>query len=176
MTAAAHRGLPAETPILAGMTDGCAAQISAGALAEGHWNSVLGTTLVLKGVAHRLLRDPEGAVYSHRHPDEGWLPGGASNVGAGALARHFDNRGLAELTRRGRQNLVETVPTVQACPLRQDLRDHRANARDDNEGTRTPIGASMLLIGITRKSPPKEVEPRGFEPLTFAVQRRRSPD
>ena len=31
------------------MTDGCAAQIAAGALREGDWNSVLGTTLVLKG-------------------------------------------------------------------------------------------------------------------------------
>lgn len=99
-TAAAHCGLPAGTPILAGMTDGCAAQISAGALAEGHWNSVLGTTLVLKGVTRDLLRDPNGAVYSHRHPDEGWLPGGASNVGAGALSRYFDDRDLADLTRR----------------------------------------------------------------------------
>lgn len=99
-TATAHCGLPPGTPILAGMTDGCAAQISAGALAEGQWNSVLGTTLVMKGVTRKLLRDPNGAVYSHRHPDDGWLPGGASNVGAGALARYFDDHDLAELTRR----------------------------------------------------------------------------
>ena len=30
------------------MTDGCGAQIGAGALGVGSWNSVLGTTLVLK--------------------------------------------------------------------------------------------------------------------------------
>ncbi|MFC7645987.1 FGGY-family carbohydrate kinase [Streptosporangium lutulentum] len=59
--------------------------------------SVLGTTLVLKGVSEKLLRDPNGAVYSHRHPDGGWLPGGASNVGAGVLASVFPGRDLAAL-------------------------------------------------------------------------------
>jgi sugar (pentulose or hexulose) kinase len=77
---------PAGIPVHAGMTDGCAAQIAAGALTPGAWNSVLGTTLVLKGVSTDLLTDPTGAVYSHRHPDGGWLPGGASSTGAGILA------------------------------------------------------------------------------------------
>ena len=86
---AEHTGLPLGTPVLAGMTDGCAAQVSAGALAPGTWNSVLGTTLVLKGVTAARLADPGGAVYSHRHPDGGWLPGGASNVGAGVLEVRF---------------------------------------------------------------------------------------
>ncbi|WP_410786334.1 FGGY-family carbohydrate kinase [Kribbella sp. C-35] len=76
---------PDGVPVYAGMTDGCAAQIAAGALAPGAWNSVLGTTLVLKGVSTELLTDPTGAVYSHRHPDGGWLPGGASSTGAGVL-------------------------------------------------------------------------------------------
>lgn len=86
---AAHTGLRAGTPVRAGMTDGCAAQVAANALAPGSWNSVLGTTLVFKGVTERRLEDPGGAVYSHRHPDGGWLPGGASSVGAGALAAAF---------------------------------------------------------------------------------------
>jgi sugar (pentulose or hexulose) kinase len=76
---------PSGVPVFAGMTDGCAAQIAAGALSPGAWNSVLGTTLVLKGVSKELLDDPTGAVYSHRHPDGGWLPGGASSTGAGVL-------------------------------------------------------------------------------------------
>ncbi|MCW3819655.1 FGGY family carbohydrate kinase [Micromonospora sp. DR5-3] len=86
---AAHTGLPIGTPVLAGTTDGCAAQIAANALAPGAWNVVLGTTLVLKGVTEHRLVDPGGAVYSHRHPDGGWLPGGASNVGAGVLEARF---------------------------------------------------------------------------------------
>ncbi len=97
--AAAHTGLPAGTPVLAGMTDGCAAQIAAGALEPGSWNSVLGTTLVLKGVTAERLADPGGAVYSHRHPDGGWLPGGASNVGAGAVAARYPDAELPGLDR-----------------------------------------------------------------------------
>ncbi len=102
--AADHTGLPARTPVRAGMTDSCAAQIAAGALEEGRWNSVLGTTLALKGVTRELLQDPNGVVYSHRHPDEGWLPGGASNVGAGALAQHFADDDLEALEERAREH------------------------------------------------------------------------
>jgi sugar (pentulose or hexulose) kinase len=82
------------------MTDGCAAQIAAGALTPGAWNSVLGTTLVLKGVTKDLIHDPTGAVYSHRHPDgDGWLPGGASNTGAGALTTMLPGADLDALDR-----------------------------------------------------------------------------
>lgn len=95
--AAGHTGFPAGTPIRAGMTDGCAAQIAGGALEEGRWNSVLGTTLALKGATRELLRDPTGAVYCHKHPDGGWLPGGASNTGAGILSEKFPGRDLEAL-------------------------------------------------------------------------------
>jgi len=88
---------PAGVPVYAGMTDGCAAQIAAGALTPGAWNSVLGTTLVLKGVSVELLDDPTGAVYSHRHPDGGWLPGGASSTGAGVLTELLPNADLDAL-------------------------------------------------------------------------------
>ncbi|MDQ6775696.1 MAG: FGGY family carbohydrate kinase [Actinomycetota bacterium] len=93
-------GIAAGTPVIAGMTDGCASQLAAGALSVGHWNSVLGTTLVLKGVAAEPIRDPNGAVYSHRSPDGLWLPGGASSVGAGALSERFPGRALAALDRQ----------------------------------------------------------------------------
>src|SRR5690348_16683492 len=73
--------------------------VAAGALEPGCWNSVLGTTLVLKGVTEQRLADPGGAVYSHRHPDGGWLPGGASNVGAGAVAARYPDTELPGLDR-----------------------------------------------------------------------------
>ena len=97
-SAAAATGIPEGAAIVAGMTDGCAAQIGAGALRVGSWNSVLGTTLVLKGVAPELIRDPLGVVYSHRSPDGGWLPGGASGVGATAAAWGFAGRDLDALS------------------------------------------------------------------------------
>ena len=101
--AAEATGIPAGTPVVAGMTDGCAAQLAAGALTVGSWNSVLGTTLVLKGVSPTPVRDPAGAVYSHRSADGGWLPGGASSVGAGALSAHYPGRDLEELNARAQR-------------------------------------------------------------------------
>jgi len=95
--AAEATGIPEGTPVIAGATDGCAAQLGAGPLTVGNWNSVLGTTLVLKGVTRELLRDPLGAVYSHKAPSGDWLPGGASSTGAGVIARDFAGRNLDEL-------------------------------------------------------------------------------
>jgi sugar (pentulose or hexulose) kinase len=93
--ASVHCGVAEGTPVLAGITDSCAAQIAAGALGPGSWSSVLGTTLALKGVALEPIVDRDAGVYSHRHPDgRTWLPGGASNVGAGALTRYFGGRDL----------------------------------------------------------------------------------
>ncbi|MDT0317706.1 FGGY-family carbohydrate kinase [Streptomyces millisiae] len=108
--AAARTGLPAGTPVVAGMTDGCAAQLAAGALGVGEWNSVLGTTLTLKGVSTAPPRDPGGAVYSHRAPHgDLWLPGGASSTGAGAVRALFPGADLDALTARAAR--VRSVPT-----------------------------------------------------------------
>jgi D-ribulokinase len=98
--AAGLTGILEGTVVIAGMTDGCAAQIGAGALGVGSWNSVLGTTLVLKGVTQELMRDPAGVVYSHRSPDGGWLPGGASSSGAAVLTKYFPGRDLDMLAMR----------------------------------------------------------------------------
>ena len=57
--------------------------------ADGH--PVVGTAA--------LVRDPLGAVYCHRHPDGGWLPGGASSTGAGVLGGLFPDAGPAGLAR-----------------------------------------------------------------------------
>ncbi|WP_020417057.1 FGGY-family carbohydrate kinase [Amycolatopsis sp. ATCC 39116] len=79
-------GLPEGCLVVAGMTDGCAGQLATGAVTPGRFAGILGTTYVLKGVTEHLVRDPSGAMYSHRHPDGWWLPGGASNTGGEAVA------------------------------------------------------------------------------------------
>lgn len=96
VSAAAARatGIPEGTPVISGATDGCAAQLGAGALSVGSWNSVLGTTLILKGVTRKLIQDPLGVVYSHKSPDGDWLPGGASSTGAGVISRDFPGKDL----------------------------------------------------------------------------------
>jgi len=97
----ATTGLPAGVTVVAGMTDGCASQLGAGALREGDWHSVVGTTLVLKGVTGGPVQGGDGAVYSHRSPEPGrWLPGGASSVGADAITVLLPDRDLAGLAER----------------------------------------------------------------------------
>jgi xylulokinase len=108
-------GLPAGTLVVAGMTDGCASQLAAGAASPGQWLSVLGTTLVFKGVSTRLVRDPLGRIYCHLHPDGHWLPGAASNVGGAALAE-WPSEALPALD----QQAAALTPTgLVAYPLRQ---------------------------------------------------------
>ncbi|WP_049575522.1 FGGY-family carbohydrate kinase [Streptomyces sp. SBT349] len=116
-SAAARTGLAPGTPVVAGMTDGCAAQLAAGALGVGEWNSVLGTTLTLKGVSASLPHDPTGAVYSHRAPHgDLWLPGGASSTGAGAVRALFPGADLDALTARAAV-AAGTGPVPDCYPL-----------------------------------------------------------
>ena len=111
IAAAAETGLPAGLAIVSGMTDGCAAQIASGAVGEGSWNSVLGTTLVVKGVTTARLHDPLGVVYSHRSADGMWLPGGASSTGAGAIAQNFAGANLDALAREAERRGVSSLVT-----------------------------------------------------------------
>ena len=95
--AADATGLPRGCQVRLGMTDGCAGQVAAGADRPGRFVTVLGTTLVVKGVTEDLVVDPSGAVYCHRHPDGWWLPGGASNAGGAAIEDSSPGADLADL-------------------------------------------------------------------------------
>ena len=78
-------GLSPDTLITGGSTDGYASALAAGAVREGSWASIIGTTFVLKGVTRDLVIDPTGACYSHKLPSGEWLLGGAGNIGGRAL-------------------------------------------------------------------------------------------
>jgi sugar (pentulose or hexulose) kinase len=112
---AAALGLPRTVQVVAGMTDGCAAQIASGAVQIGDWNTTIGTTLVVKGVTTQEINDPQGRLYCHRHPEGYWMPGGASNTGADWVTRDFGTS-LKELT----EQAAKLVPTKYlAWPLKQ---------------------------------------------------------
>ncbi len=98
--AAAATGLPAGTPVVAGCTDGTAGFLASGAAAVGDVNVTLGTTLVFKAVAAEPLVDPAGAVYNHRHPAGGFLPGAASSTGGAWIPEHFPGADLEQLGRQ----------------------------------------------------------------------------
>lgn len=105
--AAVATGLPAGTPVIAGCTDGTAGFLASGANRPGDVNVTLGTTLVLKAVARRPLMDPDGAVYNHRHPAGGYLPGAASNTGGDWLPSSLPGADLAALGRQA----ADLLPT-----------------------------------------------------------------
>jgi D-ribulokinase len=99
-SAAAETGLAPGIPVFAGVTDGTAAQIASGAARPGEWNSTLGTTLVLKGIARTMALDPQGRVYFHRHPEGWWMPGGASNTGSEWMLQDHPGEDPAALDRQ----------------------------------------------------------------------------
>ncbi|HEX2041950.1 MAG TPA: FGGY family carbohydrate kinase [Acidimicrobiales bacterium] len=113
--AASATGLPHQCQVRLGMTDGCAGQVAAGADRPGRFVTVVGTTMVVKGVTEELVVDPGGAVYCHRHPDGWWLPGGASNTGGAAIEDAWPDADLRSLdeqaARRGPAGCV-TYPLV----------------------------------------------------------------
>jgi xylulokinase len=97
-TAVARKlGLPTDVVVVGGMTDGCTAQVAAGAVGDDDTLGVLGTTLVLKAVSDVPIDSDDGGVYSHLAPDGRYWAGGASNSGAGVLATEFAGQDLAAL-------------------------------------------------------------------------------
>lgn len=96
--AAAAFGLPADTVIVAGTTDGCASFLATGADRPGDGVSALGTTLTVKMLSDKPLFAPEYGLYSHRIGDM-WLAGGASNTGGVVLAAHFPDERIIALSK-----------------------------------------------------------------------------
>lgn len=155
--AAARCGLVAGTPVLAGATDGTAAQLASGATEPGSWNVVLGTTMVFKGVTRDLLHDPQGVVYSHRAPDGSWLPGGASSTGAGVLVHEQESGGLAgwSLDDLGAAVDVREPARTVVYPLVGEgerfpfvAPDARGLTLGDRTGERPPERFAALLQGV----------------------------
>lgn len=108
--AADRLGLSARTMVTGGSSDGYASALAAGATAPGRWASILGTTFVLKGVTQDLLIDPTGACYSHKLPD-GWLLGGASNLGGRVLNQARGDHSFDEMNAKSES----MIPTGARC-------------------------------------------------------------
>lgn len=90
-------GLPPETLVLAGTTDGVAAFLAAGPNEPGHAVTSLGTTLVLKLLSDKPVFSREHGIYSHRL-GKYWLAGGASNSGGAVLLQYFKPEQMQEMT------------------------------------------------------------------------------
>ena len=105
--AAEALGLSEKTMVVGGSTDGYASALAAGAVRAGSWASIIGTTLVLKGVTEQLIIDPNGSSYSHRLPSGEWLLGGASNLGGRCLNLCADGRSF-DVLNAASESLIPT--------------------------------------------------------------------
>ncbi len=107
-TVSSDWSLGADVMITAGCTDGCAGQLATGAGAMGDSSTSLGTTLIFKGVSSVPIQTPDGAVYSHLHPDRtAWLPGAASSCGGGVLNHYYPRASWSQLD----QQALKWLPT-----------------------------------------------------------------
>jgi D-ribulokinase len=98
---AAALGLPPTTTVVAGCTDGVAAQVACG-FEPGVWAVSIGSTVVWKTVAAEPVTDAAAGVYSHRGPGGIWLAGAASNAGARILSTWATDDELDALARTAR--------------------------------------------------------------------------
>ncbi len=146
---AATWGIP-RIDVVVGMTDGCATQMASGAVRPGTWNTTIGTTLVIKGVTKNNVVDPLGRLYSHRHPEGYWMPGGASNTGADWISLDFAEN-LQELN----EEAETLIPTgLLAWPLKQ-------------EGERYPIMAPQARAFFPENASRAALFTSGLEGVAF---------
>jgi len=101
-------GIRHSVKIVAGATDSTTGFYSSGASRIGDWNTTLGTVLGIRGISGTFIRDPEGLLYAHRHPEGYWLPGGASNTGGESLRVFFGDK-VKEYDRR-----IEGLPPTES--------------------------------------------------------------
>jgi sugar (pentulose or hexulose) kinase len=98
---AATLGLPPAATVVAGCTDGVAAQVACG-FEPGVWAVSIGSTVVWKTVASEPVAHAAAGVYSHRGPGGSWLAGAASNAGARILSTWAADAELDSLARSAR--------------------------------------------------------------------------
>jgi D-ribulokinase len=92
-------GLPKNTHVHAGTTDGCASFLATGAHQIGDAVTSLGSTLVVKIASDHSINAPRFGIYSHRVGNL-WLVGGASNTGGVVVRSLFSEEQVDELTRK----------------------------------------------------------------------------
>lgn len=88
-----------------GLTDGSASVLANGCLEPGDFSVTFGATSVIKYVSESI--SPHDALYYHRHPLEGYVPG--ASFGSGSVLRWFFDRVLDRPAERGLE-LAKSVP------------------------------------------------------------------
>ncbi len=78
-------GVPPDTLIMAGSSDGCLAQLGSGAVEPGHAALTIGTSGAIRMMTRQPAEDPQSRLFSYVLTPEHYVCGGAINNGGGAL-------------------------------------------------------------------------------------------
>ncbi len=78
-------GLPAQTPLLVGASDGCLANLGAGAISAGITTITIGTSGAVRQTVRQPLRDDHGRLFCYILDDGYYVVGGPTNNGANVL-------------------------------------------------------------------------------------------
>ena len=107
--AATHVGLPAGTSLLVGASDGCLANLGAGAVASGVTTLTIGTSGAIRQTVRQPLRDPQGRLFCYHLADGYYVVGGPTNNGANVLQWLSEN-----LTQKKAEAVLAEAATVAA--------------------------------------------------------------
>ena len=78
-------GLPPQTPLLIGASDGCLANLGAGAIGAGITTITIGTSGAVRQTVRQPLRDEQGRLFCYILDDGYYVVGGPTNNGANVL-------------------------------------------------------------------------------------------
>ena len=107
--AATHVGLPAGTSLLVGASDGCLANLGAGAVAPGVTTLTIGTSGAIRQTVRQPLRDPQGRLFCYHLADGYYVVGGPTNNGANVLQWLSEN-----LTQKKAEAVLVEAATIAA--------------------------------------------------------------
>ncbi|MGQ9720054.1 MAG: FGGY-family carbohydrate kinase [Candidatus Jordarchaeum sp.] len=135
-------GIPADTPVINGVTDASAGDIATGTIEVGDVNVNIGTTLVVHAVVNKIIPDRKNRVYYKPYLEENFLVGGATNAGSLSLDSlcSLVDKEFSVLERE-----AENIPTgcegliAQSEWLGTRIPDHNPRVRG-------------FLVGITKKN------------------------
>ncbi|MGD0329030.1 MAG: FGGY family carbohydrate kinase [Nitrososphaeria archaeon] len=105
---ASKLGLPKDIPIVNGITDASAGDVTSGSLNAGQVNVTIGTSLTLHAIVDKIIPDVNGRFYYKTYVNNTYLAGGFTNAGSVA----FDS--MSRLLKTNLDELTELAKNVPA--------------------------------------------------------------
>ena len=102
-----YTGFGIGTKICCGTVGDNAMAVSAGAVKNGEWASIIGSVLKIRGACGSVMEDGDNLTQSFYHPDGLYFVGGTSRAGGACLAEKFGIENLKKFD----SNVLGLIPT-----------------------------------------------------------------